>query len=335
MKRVAFDTMQNEFCRVLRTVGISDDPAARCAGLFAENMRDGVYSHGLNRFGDFVESCRNGVINVKVEPQLVNEFGVIEQWNGCGGIGLLNAEFAMGRAIKIARTDCNGMGCVGLKNTNHWMRAGAYGLQAADAGCIGICWTNTTRLMPPWGSSAKKIGNNPLTLCVPYEGNHVLLDMAMSQFSNGKLEVLSRRGEKLPVVGGYDQEGNLTQDPAAILASMRALPIGYWKGSGLALILDIVGSLISGGDSTATIADRPNETHVSQVFIAIDVESLAGSQVLEETVHRIVHDFQQAEPLEDGDEIRYPGQGMLATRRDNLENGIPVDPDLWQQLLAM
>jgi len=227
------------------------------------------------------------------------------------------------------------MGCVGLRNTNHWMRAGAYGLQAADAGCIGICWTNTTVLMPPWGSATKKIGNNPLTLCVPHQGNHVLLDMAMSQYSNGKLEVLQRRGESLPLAGGYDNNGEITTDPGAILDSKRALPIGYWKGSGLALILDLVATLISGGDSTSVIGSRSNETNVSQVFIAIDAASLSGSQIVEETVDRIVRDFQDVPPLDGVSEIRYPGQGMLATREDNLANGIPVDPDLWAEVLAL
>ena len=333
MERIPFQTVHTEFRRVLKSVGFTDEKADRCAGLFAENTRDGVYSHGLNRFPGFVGSVRSGKIHIDAEPECVKQLGSIEQWDGKTGIGLLNAEIAMGRAIEIARD--NGMGCVGLRNTNHWMRAGAYGLQAANAGCIGICWTNTTVLMPPWGSAKKKIGNNPLTLCVPYQGNHVLLDMAMSQYSNGKLEVLKRRGESLPLAGGYDKVGNLTTDPGAILDSKRALPIGYWKGSGLALILDLVATLISGGDSTSVIGARANETNVSQVFIAIDVASLAGSRIVEETVDRIIRDFQDVPPLEGVSEIRYPGQGMLATREDNLANGIPVDPDLWAEVLAL
>ncbi len=333
MERIPFETVHAEFTRVLKSAGLTNEKADRCAKLFAENTRDGVVSHGLNRFPGFVESVKSGKIHIDVEPECVNRLGAIEQWDGRTGIGLLNAEIAMARAIEMAKD--NGMGCVGLRNTNHWMRAGAYGLQAADAGCIGICWTNTTVLMPPWGSATKKIGNNPLTLCVPYQGHHVLLDMAMSQYSNGKLEVLKRRGESLPLAGGYDEVGELTTDPGAILASKRALPIGYWKGSGLALILDLMATLISGGDSTSVIATRSNETNVSQVFIALDVASLAGAQIVEETVDRIVRDFQDVPPLDGVSEIRYPGQGMLTIREDNLANGIPVDPDLWAEILAL
>jgi 3-dehydro-L-gulonate 2-dehydrogenase len=333
MERISFEDVKAELKRVLMTTGLEDGKANHCAELFAENTRDGVYSHGLNRFPGFVQSIKSGKILIDVDAECVKQFGSIEQWDGKTGIGLLNAEVAMGKAIEIARE--NGIGCVGLRNTNHWMRAGAYGLQAADAGCIGICWTNTTVLMPPWGSAAKKIGNNPLTLCVPYDGKHVLLDMAMSQYSNGKLEVLQRRGERLPLPGGYDNNGKLTIDPGAILESRRALPIGYWKGSGLALVLDLVATLIAGGDSTSVISSRSNETDVSQVFIAIDVASLAGEKIVEETVDRIVRDFQDVPPLEGVSEIRYPGQGMLATREDNLANGIPVDPNLWQEICSL
>ncbi len=332
MERISFDTLHAEFRRILLSVGFSQERGDRCARLFAENTCDGVVSHGINRFPGFVRSCQDGTVDTEAEPELVARLGTIEQFDGKSGVGLLNAQFAMARAIAIARE--HGMGCVGLKSTNHWMRAGSYGLQACEAGCIALCWTNTTALMPPWGSAEKRIGNNPLTLCVPHKNGHVLLDMAMSQYSNGKLEVMRRRGEKLTLAGGYDESGELTTDPGAIVDSRRALPIGYWKGSGLALVLDLLATIISGGDSTAVIRQREGESNVSQVFIAIDAESLAGVQILEETVEQILTDYCDVPALE-GAEIRYPGQGMLATRGDNLANGIPVDEELWQQVREM
>ena len=88
------------------------------------------------------------------------------------------------------------------------MRGGQYGLRAADSGCIGIAWTNTTPNMPAWGCARDAIlGNNPLVIAVPRAGGPVLLDMAMSQFSYGKLEAYAARGEELPAPGGYDAEG--------------------------------------------------------------------------------------------------------------------------------
>jgi len=333
MQRVPFQTLYDEFYRILTEVGLSDERAVLCARLFAENQRDGVYSHGLNRFPGFVSGMKKKQIDFHASPEKVESLGVVERWDGKMGIGLVNAHACMERAIELARE--HGMGCVGLRNTNHWMRAGAYGLQAADAGCIGMCWTNTTPLMPPWGSAERKIGNNPMAIAVPRAEGHILLDMAMSQYSNGKLEVLRRQGKQLPLPGGYDNEGELTLDPGAILDSRRALPIGYWKGSGLALVLDMMAAIISGGQSTHKIGQQGSEYAVSQVFIAINATSLMGETVLKETVKAIIHDFHAATPLDESEGVRYPGEGMLRTRRESLEKGVVVDEEQWAELQAM
>lgn len=326
--RVLFDELKEAFYKALLQAGLSEERADICAQLFSENQRDGVYSHGLNRFPGLVAKIQSGQIDVTAEPECVKALGVVEQWDGKMGIGLLNAQIAMGRAIAIAKE--HGMGCVGLRNTNHWMRAGAYGLQAADAGCIGMCWTNTTVLMPPWGAEEKRIGNNPMVMSIPRDGGHLLLDMAMSQYSNGKLEILKQRGEELPLAGGYDGGGNLTCDPGAILASKRALPIGYWKGSALAVMLDILAAVISGGQSTHQIGAQGDEYAVSQTFIALDVTSLVGQGVREQIVNDVVNDLQEV-----GGGVRYPGAGMLRVRQESLEQGVLVDDGQWESLLQM
>ena len=333
MQRVPFETLYDEFYRVLKQVGFTDERAALCARLFAENQRDGVYSHGLNRFPGFVSGLKNKLIDFRASPEKVEGMGALERWDGKMGVGLVNAHTCMGRAIALARE--YGLGCVGLSKTNHWMRAGAYGLQAADAGCIGICWTNTTTLMPPWGSAEKKIGNNPIAFAIPRAEGHILLDMAMSQYSNGKLEVLRHQGKQLPLAGGYDNEGNLTLDPGAIIESRRALPIGYWKGSGMALVLDVIATLVSGGQSTHEIARQGIEYAVSQVFIAIDATSLMGEAMVNETVNAIIQDFHTSTPLDNSEGVRYPGEGMLRTRRESLEQGVLVDEEQFQELLAL
>lgn len=333
MIRVPFETLRDKFYRVLASVGFADERAMLCARLFAENQRDGVYSHGLNRFPGFVAGLESKQINFRAEPEKIEGFGALERWNGNMGVGLVNAHLCMQRATELAET--HGIGCVGLSNTNHWMRGGAYALQAAEAGYIGICWTNTTRLMPPWGSAEKMIGNNPMAIAVPREKGHILLDMAMSQYSNGKLEVLQLQGKELPLPGGYDTSGELTVDPGEILDSKRALPIGYWKGSGLALVLDTMASVISGGQATHEIGKQGSEYAVSQVYIAINATGLMGQAVLNETVAAIINDFHTATPLDENEKVRYPGEGMLRTRRESLEKGVLVDETQWQALLEM
>ncbi len=333
MKRVPFQTLRDEFYRVLASVGFADERGMLCARLFAENQRDGVYSHGLNRFPGFVNGLGSKQIDFRAQPEKTESFGALERWDGKMGVGLVNAHICMERATELA--EMHGIGCIGLSNTNHWMRGGAYALQAAEAGYIGICWTNTTRLMPPWGSAEKKIGNNPMAIAVPREEGHILLDMAMSQYSNGKLEVLQLQGKELPLPGGYNTNGELTVDPGEILDSKRALPIGYWKGSGLALVLDTMASAISGGQATYEIGKQGSEYAVSQVYIAINATGLMGQAVLDETVTAIIDDFHTATPLDEDEGVRYPGEGMLRTRQESLEMGVLVDETQWQALLEM
>ena len=333
MKRVPFQTLRDELYRVLAAVGFTGERAVLCARLFAENQRDGVYSHGLNRFPGFVAGLENKQPNFRAQPEKIENFGALERWDGKMGIGLVNAHFCMQRATELA--DIHGIGCVGLSNTNHWMRGGAYALQAAEAGYIGICWTNTTRLMPPWGSAEKKIGNNPMAIAVPWKEGHILLDMAMSQYSNGKLEVLKLQEKELPLPGGYDTNGELTVEPGEILDSERPLPIGYWKGSGLALVLDTMASVISGGQPTHEIATQESEYAVSQVYIAMNATGMMGQTALNETVASIIDDFHTATPLDENEGVRYPGEGMLRTRQESLEKGVLVDESQWQALLEM
>lgn len=333
MPRLPFSELFHEIHRVLRQAGLPEPRADLVARLFAENQRDGVYSHALNRFPGFVALLKSGRLDPAAEPERVGGLGALEQWDGHMGVGLWNAHVAMNRAIELART--HGIGCVGLRRTNHWMRAGAYGLQAADAGCIGLCWTNTIPLMPPWGSADVTLGNNPLVIAVPRREGHLLLDMAMSQYANGKLEVLRRQGRELPVAGGYDQKGVLTRNPGDILASRRPLPVGHWKGSALAVMLDAAAALVSGGLASHQIAQQGTEYAVSQVFIALNVTALAGGESVDATVDAIVDHLHTASPLVAGEAVRYPGEGMLRIRRESEASGVLIEEEQLAALRAM
>lgn len=312
---------------ILGDRGFSSDRAERCARLFAEASRDGVYSHGLNRFPTFIETIRNGNVDVNAHPKLIDSCGALERWDGQSGPGNLNAYISMQRAMILA--DDHGIGCVGLRNTNHWMRGGSYGWQAADAGFIAICWTNTLPNLPPWGGTKPTVGNNPLVMAVPRDEGHVVLDMAMSQFSFGALASYRKRGEKLPVDGGFDNEGKLTSDPAEILASNRPLPIGYWKGSGLSLVLDMVAALLADGSATYQVPGEVlTETRLSQVFIALK----PTESNREETLNGILSFMKSSA---DDASVRYPGERTLKTRQESLREGIPVDEDIWREILGM
>lgn len=311
-----------------------DMEAARaelCARLFADASRDGIESHGLNRFGRFVAMIRNGMVVPNAEAVRESGRGAMERWNGHHGPGNLNAHACMARAIELARD--SGVGIVALANTNHWMRGGNYGWQAAESGMIGLCWSNTLPNLPPWGAADPRVGNNPLIIAVPRASGHVVLDMAMSQFSVGALATYRMRGEQLPVAGGFDADGRLTTDPGAIEATGRLLPMGFWKGAGLAVVLDMIAALLSGGRSTHEIPPIPErETGQSQVFIAIDPSEVGGAGDRSDIVDRIVGSLRGGDGTGD---VRYPGERTLETRRRSLADGVPVDARVWNEVRAL
>jgi 3-dehydro-L-gulonate 2-dehydrogenase len=322
MTRVPFETLTETLDAALRALGFAPQRAKLCARLFAETTRDGVYTHGLNRFPRFVRMIRAGRIDIQAEPERIESRGALERWNGNCGPGNLNAWQSMDRAIALARH--HGLGAVALANTTHWMRGGSYGWQAADSGCIGVCWTNTLPNLPAWGSAEARLGNNPLILAVPRAAGHVVLDMAMSQFSYGALASYRERGEPLPVDGGFDPAGRLTRDPAAIEASQRPLPVGYWKGSGLALMLDMIAAMLSGGLATHQIPKDPErETGISQFFLALDPSGLA------------VDSAAIADAIVASLDSRYPGQRTLELRAENLALGVPMDEAVWREVRQM
>jgi 3-dehydro-L-gulonate 2-dehydrogenase len=331
MLRIPFDELYASLHRAMQNLGLTGDHSALCARLFAETTRDGVYTHGLNRFPRFVETIRNGSIDINAQPTKITGIGAIERWDGHRGVGNLNAHASMHRAIALAKQ--NGIGAVALANTNHWMRGGTYGWQAAEQGLFAICWTNTLANLPAWGAATPTLGNNPLVIAIPHPGGHVVLDMAMSQFSYGALSAYSKRDQPLPVDGGFDTAGNLTRDAAAIASSQRALPVGYWKGSGLSLVLDMLAAMLSGGLATHQIPRDPlRESGVSQIFLAIDPTTIAEPQDLTHIAEGILHSLKQATPADPDKPIRYPGEQTLQLREENLRLGVPVDPEIWQQL---
>jgi len=321
-----------EIKRVCKSILInyhfSEVKATRCADIFASNSRDGVYSHGLNRFPVFVDYIKQGLIHAESEPELVERNGLLEIWDGQQGAGMYNAAIAMDRAIELAKE--SGIGCVLLRNNNHWMRGGTYALMAAEAGCIGICFTNAIASMAPWGGSQPRLGNNPLVISFPYHNKHVLLDMAVSQFSYGKMQEYELENKMLPQFGGYDEEGKPTKDPSVIRKNKSALPIGFWKGSGLALVLDILLTGIGGGLSTAAITKSGKEIGLSQCFICLHPKKFH-----EELVEEIFQFTKKDTEGNQDEAVYYPGERMLATRTKNEREGIPVDESIWKKVMEL
>lgn len=334
MPRIPFAELEQTVTAAFVRAGMDDRAAATCARIHTESSCDGVYSHGLNRVARFVDYLARGWVDPAAVPTPVRQLGAIEVWDGHLGPGILNALAMVDCAMAMASQQ--GAGIVGLRNTTHWMRGGTYGWRAAEQGYVALCWTNTESCMPPWGARTTAVGNNPFVIAVPRAKGALVLDMAMSQYSYGKLQVTRLKGEQLPYPGGFDGAGRLSADPASIEQSMRILPTGFWKGSGLAILLDAAAAILADGLATDGI-DRVGKGScggASQVFVAIDPRRLGGAAFADAVADGIVAHVHSAEPAA-GSGARYPGESTLATRLDQRARGIVVDDGVWSEIRAL
>ncbi|HWR10772.1 MAG TPA: 3-dehydro-L-gulonate 2-dehydrogenase [Rectinemataceae bacterium] len=319
--------------KILLGRGCQPDHARKVALEVTRNSLEGTYTHGVNRFARIVRSIDGGTLDMKAEPVLVEAFGALESYDGGLGFGIVNAWACMGRAIELAKE--HGIACVALRNTNHWMRAATYGYQACEQGMAGICFTNTLPNMPTWGAMDPRLGNNPLVMAFPWKEDHIVVDMAMSQYSYGALELAALKGEKMPFAAGFDAEGNLTCDPEAVLKTKRMMPAGYWKGAALSFVLDIFAGGLSLGNTTSAIGKLDGEYAISQTFIAINISAIAPRERVEEIVRISVEDLLSSKPDGSSRPVVYAGQRMRAVRERNAVEGIPVDERVWKEILSL
>ena len=319
---------------VLMRYGVDAETAEACTENLVENTLYGVASHGVNRFLRLTQMIKEGKVVPDAKPTLVFAQGAMECWDGNLGLGNLNAKHCMDRAVTLAKE--YGIGCVALRHTNHWMRGGAYGIQAAKQGCASILWTNTMPNMPAWGARDRRIGNNPLIMCVPYQDSFVMVDAAMAQFSYGAIEKARLNGTPLNVPGGYDEAGNLTTDAVSIEKTWRVLPIGYWKGSGFSVLMDLMGAMLSQGMSVHEIGkqgDQPtDEYNLSQIFIAFKIQDSAEADRIAE---QIIGDLKKSEPASPDTAICYPGENSQRKYHQNLDRDIEVNDTIWTQIKGL
>ena len=335
--RVSFAQLQDEIKRVFVKYGLPEEKAEICARIHTESTYDGIYSHGVNRVGRFANYLQKGWVDANADPVIEKDCGAIRVINGNLGPGVLNALYGADQAMELA--DRYGIGLVGIKNTTHWMRGGTYGKYVAEKGYVGIMWTNTEACMPPWGAKECRLGNNPYVMACPgIEGGPVvLLDMAMSQYAYGKLQVTRLAGKKLPFPGGFDKDGNVTDDPGAIEESMRIMPMGYWKGSAFAFMLDILGSVLSDGVGAVDMnaATRGSCGGCSQIMIVIDPKKTMDGRKMEETIRRAAGYIKSAAPAEHSSGIHIPGEGCERFHKEHDEQGIFVDDAVWEEIQAL
>ena len=307
--------------------------AKRFAEIFAGNSLDGVYSHGMNRYPRYLSDMESGLCDAKVtQAERVSGLGGLEVWDAHFGVGPLIAQQMAERAIELART--HGIACVALRNNSHWLRAGRYGLMMADAGMMGLCMTNTCMNLVAYGAKEPSTGNNPITIAIPRRAGSLVMDMAVSQYAFGKLEIMAQEGGMLDTPCGYDTDGNLTNDPQKIVESGLMTPMALWKGSALSIMIDLMVSMLSLGRTSLAIGTPADgEKGMSQMFVCMNPAAVIDMDKAEAQMEKTIAFLNSLEPKDGVHGVHAPGENLEKTRARNRERGIPVTEDTWQKIV--
>jgi LDH2 family malate/lactate/ureidoglycolate dehydrogenase len=262
----------------LRAAGARREDARLTAETLVLGDARGHASHGVSRLRQYLRLCDTGSIDPGARHEVLVRRASIEAWHAHRGLGPAVGHRAMARAISKARR--TGLAAVHVRDAGHYGIAGAYALQAMEAGLIGISSCNAEPRVPPTGAAGPGMGTNPIAIGAPDgEGRGFLLDMATSVVALGKVEIRKRAGEPIPMGWGLDARGRPTTDADAILSGMM-LPLGGqaetsgYKGFGLAATVELLTGLLGGGAyglSTTGLWDTGKPTSISQMHVALDL----------------------------------------------------------------
>jgi len=315
-----------EFCKAaLMHIGVDEDDAEIVSeALVMANLR-GIDSHGVVRLYSYVERILRGLINPRAKPQVVRDLGATCVLDGNNGLGHVAAMHAVRIAVEKARK--YGVGVVGVKNANHFGMAAYYGIKIAENKMIGIVLSNAPPAMAPWGGKVARLGTNPICIAFPFEeGFPIVLDMALSVVARGKIRVAALRKERIPEGWALDEEGKPTTDPEAALRG-TLLPIGGYKGYGLAVAVDILSGILSGSAYSILVRaldDYSGPSRTGFFIEAINVEHFRSYEEYLEDLRKFVKIIKETPKASGVTEIYLPGEIEANTAKRRLKEGIPL-----------
>ena len=331
---ISRDQLDSFVVGILTAVGVPRDDASVVADCLLTANLSGIDTHGIVRLAHYVRRLENGSINKQPQvafQQVSAALGVVD---GDDGLGHVVTDHATTRAMQLAKE--SGCGVISIRNSSHFGMAGFYLLRLAAEGYIGICMTATDRFLVPFGARKAFFGTNPIAFGFPGDGIPVVLDMATSSIPYGKIAVAKVEGRQIPDTWALDADGNPTTDPAAV-AGLH--PIAGPKGSGLAMIIDIFSSLLAG---------MPWGPHINQMYgeleaprklghfiMAIDVDRLMPLANFKESIGQLLAEFTALEPAAGFQQVCYPGQIEGDRRAQRTQEGIPIDPGLYEELAEL
>lgn len=320
--------------RLLSAAGLGESPAGVVAGSLVEADMRGVSSHGVLLVPMYVERLRAGSVSPRTEAKLISDSGSLALLDGGNMFGQLSGDQAMSLAIEKAGR--HGVGAVLVRHAFHFGGAFRYVLQAADAGCIGIAAANTRPLMPAPGGAAAVVGNNPIAFGVPFAGGDPLvLDMALSEVSLGKIRLAAQDGREIPATWATDADGVATTNAEAAIDGLL-LPAGGHKGYGLALVVDILTGVLSGGGYGSHVkglyADTGVPNDCSHAFLALDIAALGDGERFAGRLADLVDQVAGSPRAPGAERVLMPGQTEAERFAAARSTGVLVDASVLDRL---
>ena len=339
-------TALEEMCAgIFAALGIPEEEAADSARILAAADARGIQSHGAARIKRYADGIRLGIIRGGVKPTVLHETPVSLVLDAEGGMGLSLSKRAMEEVI--ARAKKNGFGVCSVRNSNHFGIAGFYAEMAAREDMIGMAMTNTAALGVPTFARKAMFGTNPIAFAAPGLGGKLFsLDMATTTVTRGKVEVYEREGKKLPPGWAVDTRGLGTADPASLLEDMLyrrgggLLPLGGegeafggHKGYGLAVMVDILTALCSGGVFGGAVRDSAQTSaRVCHFFMALRLDLLRPPEDFKRDLSRMLKELETLKPAEGAARVWYAGLREQEAEAESARRGVPLAEGVWETL---
>ena len=319
--------------------GSDDEEALKVSCNLVEANLMGHDSHGVGLVPRYIENCRNKVLTANAHVSVEHDNGAILQLHGNMGYGQVIGAEAM--ALGIAKSLKLGVSIVALRNSHHLGRIGAWGEMCADAGLVSIHYVNVighAPLVAPYGGAEGRYATNPYCTAIPAPpgGKSVILDMATSKVAMGKVRVAYNKGEEMAEDCLINSNGARTRDPGVMFRETigALLPVGDHKGSGLALVAEILaGALVNGG--TCVPANQSGGTIQNNMLsIIMDPSALGDTEYFQSELSGITEYVKSAKPAMGVDSVMVPGDPERKSMAERGATGIPIDDQTWREILS-
>ena len=324
--------------KLFSTAGLPARDAAEVAGVFVLQEMRGNRTHGLRRIAHNLQSVGAGEMNARPKRKVLRDTGGTVVLDGDNGIGMLGAMAAMDQAIRKARRHGIGIGLV--INSNHFLAAAPYCIRAAEAGMIGLAFSNTYASMSYPGTHKRVIGNGPHGFAAPTAAGYPLVFDAALSTSYGKLMQWMKEGKSIPAqFYGLDSKGRPTQDPAQVVEGGAPVPIGDHKGAGLVLLIEVLTGVLGGGAFLSQIQApelrKSKRNAESQCCIAIDIAHFMPVATFKRRMAALIVDL-KGSPLAPGaTAISVPGERAGRCLAESQRRGVVVDADVAAELRSL